>query len=220
VWAPKGASVRRVHMNLRQLSPLALLLALSLMTACSSSDDGAPITPDSATDSLVAEGGAETSTFDSAIDSGPSMDSGVAEETSSDADPSDATESETDAATSEAGDGGGACKSGAIEEEKCGKCGTRARLCSMGKWLDYSACSEETGVCVPGETRNVPCDRCGTRKQTCTSTCEWTSGACLDQKGCIAGSVETRYGLCLDSSKVQTRTCTETCSWSAWGECS
>jgi hypothetical protein len=205
---------KRFPMKIHRFSAFALLLAVSALTACSGNDEGQP----SAVDSAVVDTTPETIELDTAT----AVDTG-AEDTSTSTDSAldaaDETSDAGDGATTETSDGATTCKSGAVQMEACGKCGSRSRLCKMGAWLEWGACLGETGLCALGETRDVACERCGTRKQTCTATCEWSSGACLDQKGCTAGSIESRTGLCLDPAKVQTRTCTETCSWSAWSDC-
>lgn len=199
-------------MKIRTLFALALLPAITSLTACSGDDNGQP----SASDSAVLDTSADTiapqdTSTDDTADTAPDTAEDDTTPLPADSSLDDAGPETSDASTS--------CTSGAMESESCGKCGTRTRLCRMGAWLEWGACLAETGMCTPGETRDVACERCGTRKMTCTATCEWSTGACLDQKGCTAGSTETRTGLCLDPTKAQTRTCSDTCAWSPWSEC-
>jgi hypothetical protein len=220
-------------MTLRTNSPFTLVAALCLMTACSSADDETVPVTDTASDTASAEVVDETMAIDSTIDSGAedTMDSAV-EDSSTPKDgeteaSADAPSSETaDAPSGDTRDGSTSCTSGAVEEEACGKCGKRSRLCDMSKWLDWGTCGEEIGICTPGDTRDVACERCGTRKETCSSMCEWGGGACTDQKACVAGATETRYSCGGDAGTdagsdagVQTRACSETCTWTDWSAC-
>lgn len=201
-------------MTIRTFLAFALLPAVTALTACSGNDDGQPSTTDSA---VLDTGTPDTTADDTAVLDTLEEDTATPVDSSMD----DANNETSDAADDTATDSsdGSTCKSGAVQAEACGKCGTRSRLCKMGTWLDWGACLGESGICTPGDTRDEGCERCGTRKVTCTTTCTWSSGACLDQKGCSAGSTESRTGLCLDPEKAQTRTCSETCTWSAWSEC-
>ncbi|MGZ3456501.1 MAG: hypothetical protein ACXVEF_43250 [Polyangiales bacterium] len=209
-------------MTVRNLSILTFIAFTSF--ACSSSDNGGETVTDSAIDSAVFETGESDST--AIEDTAPAADSAAETavidapaETSIDAS-LDATDASDAAEVSDAADGDKPCKSGNVEERACGKCGTQSRLCSMGAWLDWGLCGEETGVCVPGDTRDASCGLCGTQKQTCSATCDWSSTtACTGEGGCVAGSTETQSGSCLDPTQVKSRTCSATCSWSDWSDC-
>lgn len=204
----------------------SLALACLLGASGCSSEEAAPTSSDDT-------GSAETDTVDSsAIDSGP-LDSGALDSGAPDSATVDSTSYDTgvdgsgsDADAAEIGEVGdtaslpdGACKTGAVEETTCGKCGKHSRLCEGGAWLAYGVCYDESGSCTPAETRSVPCGRCGTRKQTCSSTCEWASDVCVGEKACVAGTTETQYGTCLDATKVKTRTCSDGCVWGEWSAC-
>lgn len=211
----------------------SLALACLLGASGCSTEDAAPTSGNDT-------GSAETDSLDSSAPDSGSLDSGPGDGSAGDSGAGDSAmvdassydtggSTDADAAEiSEAGDTGlsdgasvpdGACKTGTVEETTCGKCGKHSRLCDGGGWLDYGACYDESGSCVPAETRSVPCGRCGTRKQTCSSTCEWTSDVCVGEKACVAGTTETQYGTCLDSTKVKTRTCSDGCVWSEWSAC-
>ena len=212
---------------LRRFVPLFLLIGCAPL-ACSSADD--PATPPA--DSSITEVGDETGdtgaaevevdAFEAAVDSG-AIDSSV--DTAVDETTSDASSDVADApkeASADAGETGSdastSCKTGSVQEEACGKCGTRSRLCDASKWLEWSGCFGETGTCVPGDKRSVACGRCGTRSQTCNATCSWDSDACTGEGTCVPGSTETAY-TCLDSAKAKTRTCSDSCAWSTWSDC-
>lgn len=227
----KAASVARDHMKQHSFLPYTLVSVLFAITACSSDGGGAAPVADSAADTSVPEVADDTSTFDAIIDSGvdSSIDSAEAEDVALDTAPEAAPDAETggdassDSASSEtSAETGSPCVTGTIEEQACGKCGKRYRLCDMSKWLEWGGCGEETGGCTPGETRDVPCERCGTRTQTCSATCEWGGGVCTDQKACVAGTTETRYSCGGDAGAdagSQTRTCTTACAWTDWSAC-
>jgi len=194
-----------------------------VLVACSSSEDATAASDDSAIDL-----GTDAST-EATVDAPEDVVSETTEDTRDTAvddttgpmDAMDASDDGADVADSQApaDTAPKPCKSGTLETASCGKCGTHSRICSKSAWLDWGLCEGETGLCTPTETRTVTCGRCGTRKQTCTSTCEWSSETCVGEKGCFAGTVETSYGTCLDSTKVKTRTCSDSCEWGAWSEC-
>jgi len=208
---------------LRRYVPLLVLL-LSPGIACSGSDDPAA-TPDTSVDSGLAEVFTDSATVDDTSIDDTSVDSASEDsalpDTATAADSADASDADSasDVSLDAATEAGTSCKSGAVQEESCGKCGTRSRLCDSSKWLEWSGCFGETGTCVPAEKRAVPCGRCGTRNQTCSATCEWDSEACTGEGACVPGSTETSYGACLDTTKVKTRTCSDVCAWTTWSDC-
>jgi hypothetical protein len=212
---------------IRRLAPIALLALLAPL-ACSGTDD--PPTNSADSTAVVDTGtdtGSDTAAIDSAEQDTGSADSSIVDSTINDVgaevavDGSGASETSSEGgsdATSDSADSG-KCKSGAVEEESCGKCGTRSRLCEGGTWLPFGGCFAETGSCTPGETRSGSCGRCGTRSQTCSATCTWDSMACTGEGACVPGSTETQYGVCLDATKVKTRTCSDACAWADWSDC-
>jgi hypothetical protein len=226
-------------MSLRTLvAPLVAIPLFFTPVACSSSSDAPVDGTDTGTledtsnaDSegadtsldVAADGARDTAdsmVVDSALDTATADAADTRDGGDADATPSDSIVDGDATADGAGGDASTTCVAGAIQEEACGKCGTRSRLCDTTKtWLDWGACSDETGICTPGESGSVACGRCGTRTQTCSATCAWVTGVCTGEKGCTAGSVETQYGTCLDATKVKTRTCSSTCEWSDWSDC-
>lgn len=94
----------------------------------------------------------------------------------------------------------GDCQPGSVQEESCGRCGTRSRTCGQdGRWGEYGSCGAQ-GTCSPGEQR--ACGNCG--RQTCSNQCEWSS--CSGQGVCAAGS----QGAC---GTCGYRDCNAQCQW-------
>jgi hypothetical protein len=202
----------------------ALALVAALAAACSGSDPSSiTIVVDDDAFVLPAEQDAKAET--TAFEAAPTpIDDATVEDARAETRPldaSDADQAADDARADVRGDvraEAGGCKEGTIEDEPCGKCGKRSRLCQEGGWLEWGACTEELGECTPGEVRDVACGRCGKRKQTCSATCEWAGERCRDEGSCVAGSAEVRTSGC-EAKQARTRTCTETCTWSDWSEC-
>jgi len=203
-------------MHLRFASLVICTTAVTFI-ACSSTPTD-PVAADSATgeDTSVSE---DTST--------PPEDSGSPEDSGGGVDSTTPTDTGTPGETSvmdapDTRDVSLKCSSpGSTEEEDCGKCGKRSRLCnSDGTWLPWGLCGSETGSCVPGETRMITCGKCGKRSESCTSTCDWDPMACTGEGLCNAGDMEIQYGACSNPTYVKTRTCSTTaCTWGDWSGC-
>jgi len=199
-------------MQLRFASLLICTTAVALM-ACSSSPNANVAAETGDEDTSVEP---ETSTEDtgspedtSAIDTNV-IDTGTASETPTPETGADTKEVSTTCSTP-----------GATEDEDCGKCGKRARLCnSDGTWLPWGLCTGETGSCVPGESRSTKCGKCGTRMESCSTTCAWDPTVCTGEGLCNANDMEVQYGACSNPKYVKTRTCSSTtCAWGEWSGC-
>ncbi len=71
------------------------------------------------------------------------------------------------------------CSAGATDEEECGHCGVRRRVCNADcTWGEWSEC-EGAGVCDPEVGVSLECvTECGSiGTEQCTDSCEW-SGVC------------------------------------------
>lgn len=129
--------------------------------------------------------------------------------------------------------GSGPCEPGQsdAEERTCGMCGTQTRArscaedCEWTSWGAWSACTGE-GACTAGQTESRyaadPCGNCGKRVQqrTCSDTCtwgDWSTGQCIEQGECAAGSTTTRHEDCgCSGTREVVRTCNDSCEWGSW----
>ncbi len=125
----------------------------------------------------------------------------------------DATSDATADATSDGG-----CAAGATEQETCGKCGKRLRVCNgTGSWSDWSVCNGETGACAPGDTETETCADGRKRTRTCAETCAWGAfGDCEGTPTCTAGTIEQEA--CGNCGK-RVRVCGADKAWSDWSAC-
>jgi len=71
------------------------------------------------------------------------------------------------------------CSPGQAQEEPCGNCGTRHRVCQSNcQWGGWSDCLGQ-GPCSPGAAQSRSCCDCGTETRTCSNSCQWNDwGTC------------------------------------------
>lgn len=116
------------------------------------------------------------------------------------------------------------CVDNLEDQQVCGQCGVKTRVCGRGVWMPWSECVEG-GQCVPGEEQPTSCEipnqnsQCGVKRRVCDAVCgwgEWTE--CLPVGTCAPGEVEEELcaGSCGGSRR---RTCTELCEWGEWSAC-
>jgi hypothetical protein len=117
-------------------------------------------------------------------------------------------------------DASGPCTPNTIQEQACGACGKRARLCDTnGTWLDWSACAGEVGECAPGTQTTQSCGKCGTITMFCSSACIYLPGPCENEGICAPGELTVSNASC-PVGQVRSSTCTNTCTAGSWSSCS
>lgn len=118
-------------------------------------------------------------------------------------------------------DASGPCTPNTVQEQSCGACGKRARLCDTnGTWLAWSDCAGEVGECVPGTQTTQACGtKCGTITLFCSSACIYLPGPCENEGICSPGELTVSNASC-PSGQVRSSTCTNTCTAGSWGGCS
>lgn len=91
-------------------------------------------------------------------------------------------------------------------------CGEGNETCAEGRW---NACGAPTDCdcSMPGATRIAMCGNCGMQSQTCTGG-RWTPGsACLSERDCSVGAVET---VDTEYCGLRQRLCDASCAWGMW----
>ncbi len=108
------------------------------------------------------------------------------------------------------------CDQGMEQNEDCGNCGKRTRVClAGGTWGGWSDCANE-GPCAAGASEAASCGNCGTLTRSCGPNCQWTETGCLDEGQCAAGAIQNEA--CPNDGQ-KSRKCLPDCSWAPWGAC-
>lgn len=116
------------------------------------------------------------------------------------------------------------CVDNLEDQQVCGQCGVKDRVCAAGAWTAWSDCVEG-GQCTPGEEQPTSCEieglngQCGVKRRICDAICVWGDWTeCLPVGNCAPGEVEEELcsGSCGGSRR---RTCTELCEWGEWSAC-
>lgn len=117
-------------------------------------------------------------------------------------------------------DASGPCTPNEVQEQPCGACGTRARLCDAnGTWLDWGACTGEVGECTPGTQTTEVCGKCGTITYYCSAACVYLPGPCENEGICSPGELNVSNASC-PAGEVRTSMCTNQCTAGNWTACS
>ncbi|MBN2196965.1 MAG: hypothetical protein JW751_29440 [Polyangiaceae bacterium] len=81
------------------------------------------------------------------------------------------------------------CPPGEVQQEVCGRCGTRWRICGEGP--EWSGCYDQflNSECTPEEPGySVPAAQCGKARYLCSSrTCSWLVAEVVETKPCSPG---------------------------------
>ncbi len=110
------------------------------------------------------------------------------------------------------------CEPGASQEEACGACGSRSRMCPEdGFWGDWSECQGQ-GLCEAGTEETLACGaKCGQQIRICTEECVWSDWSeCSSDGMCIPGDTEE---MACGNCGLQQKVCGDDCYWMPWDPC-
>ena len=105
-------------------------------------------------------------------------------------------------------DEGFSCRTGQVQSDTCGNCGTHTRTCTAQcKWGNWGTCTGQ-GPCSPNQTTDGDCDKCS--QKTCKSNCQW--GGCALKPGSECEWKNGSHYRCCGTNHWQF--CLPSCVWS------